>query len=150
MSSNDPLIKALHESIRVIMRRFMPYIFHFAKGCGLSMPQIGVLFQLDHGGTSGISNLSDDLGITSAAGSQMLDRLVQQELILRSEDPVDRRVKKIVLTVKGRKILQEIAHMRQAWMEELAGALSPSEKEQVIAALNILVEKADQINPPAR
>ncbi len=150
MNSSDPLINALHESIRVIMRRFMPIILHFAKGCGLSMPQIGVLFQLDHGGTSGVSNLSDDLGITSAAGSQMLDRLVQQELILRSEDPVDRRVKNIVLTVKGRKILQEIVHMRQAWMEELAGALSPSEKEQVIAALKILVEKADQINPPAR
>ena len=150
MNTNDPLIKVLHESIRVIMQRFMPYIFHFAKECGLSMPQIGVLFQLNHGGTSGISNLSDDLGITSAAGSQMLDRLVQQELILRSEDPIDRRVKKIVLTVKGRKILQEIVHMRQAWMEELVGSLSPEEKEQIIAAMKILIAKADQIDQPVK
>jgi DNA-binding MarR family transcriptional regulator len=150
MSESDPFIKTLHESIRVIMQRFTPFIFHFAKECGLSMPQIGVLFQLDHGGASGISNLSDDLGITSAAGSQMLDRLVQQELILRSEDPIDRRVKKLVLTAKGRKILQEIVHMRQSWMEELAGSLSPEEKEQVIGALKILVAKADKIDQPAK
>ncbi len=150
MSESDPFITTMHESIHVIMQRFTPYIFHFAKECGLSMPQIGVLFQLDHGGASGISNLSDDLGITSAAGSQMLDRLVQQELILRTEDPIDRRVKKIVLTVKGRKILQEIVHMRQAWMEQLAGSLSTDEKEQIIAAMKILIEKANQIDRPAK
>jgi len=150
MKSNDPFITTLHDCTELIMRRSMRYFFQYAKGTGLSMPQIGALFHLKRGGTTGISNISDDLGVTSAAASQMLDRLVQQELILRSEDPDDRRVKKIVLTDKGRKILQESLHMRQTWLEDLAAALSPGEKEQIVAALQILIEKANQIEQPAR
>jgi DNA-binding MarR family transcriptional regulator len=150
MKSTDPFITTLHDCIELIMRRSMRYFFQYAKGIGLSMPQIGALFHLNRGGTSGVSNISDDLGVTSAAASQMLDRLVQQELILRSEDPDDRRVKNIVLTDKGRKILKESLHMRQAWLEDLAAALSPAEKQQIIAALQILIGKADPIDQPAR
>jgi len=147
MESTDPFINTLHKSIGMIMRRSMSYFFQYAKGIGLSMPQIGALFHLKRGGTTGISNISDDLGVTSAAASQMLDRMVQQELILRLEDPDDRRVKKIILTEKGGRILEELLNVRQAWLEELATALSPGEKEQIIAALKILIAKADQIDP---
>jgi DNA-binding MarR family transcriptional regulator len=149
MESTDPFIGTLHECMEMIMQRSMRHFFQYAKGIGLSMPQIGALFHLKRGGTSGISNISDDLGVTSAATSQMLDRLVQQELILRSEDPVDRRVKNIVLTDKGQRILGELLQVRQAWLEELAVALSPGEKEQIVAALKILIAKAHQLDQPA-
>jgi DNA-binding MarR family transcriptional regulator len=131
------------------MRRSMRHFFQYAKGIGLSMPQIGTLFHLTRGGTSGISNISDDLGVSNAATSQMLDRLVQQELILRSEDPNDRRVKKIVLTEKGQRILEELIQVRQAWVEELAVALAPEEKEQIVTAFKILIAKVNQIDQPA-
>jgi DNA-binding MarR family transcriptional regulator len=75
----------------------------------------------------------------------MLERLVQQELILRSEDPHDRRFKQIVLTDKGRRILQESLHARQGWLDDLAHTLSAGEKEQIVAALNILIDKANQL-----
>jgi DNA-binding MarR family transcriptional regulator len=149
MKSTDPFINTLQEAAGLIMRRSMSYFFQYAKGTGLSMPQIGALLHLTKGGTVGISNLSDDLGVSSAATSQMLDRLVQQDLILRSEDPDDRRVKKIVLTEKGRKTVTESLHMRQAWLEELSVALSPAEKGQIIAAIKILIAKTNQIDPPS-
>jgi DNA-binding MarR family transcriptional regulator len=149
MKSTDPFINTLHECIEMIMRRSMRSFFQYAKGTGLSMPQIGTLLHLTKGGTIGISNISDDLGVSNAATSQMLDRLVVQGLILRSEDPNDRRVKKIVLTEKGRKTVTESLHMRQAWLEELARVLAPEEKEQISAAIKILVAKADQIDQPS-
>jgi len=34
---------------------------------------------------------------------------------------------------------------RHAWMDELAAKLSPAEQEQVEAALQILIEKAGQL-----
>jgi DNA-binding MarR family transcriptional regulator len=150
MKSTDPFINTFNDCMDFFMRRSMGSFFHYAKGIGLSMPQIGALFHLNRGSTSGISNIGDDLGVTSAAASQMLDRLVQQELVLRSEDPDDRRVKNITLTDKGRKILEEILHIRQAWLENLADALSPEEKKQIITAMQILIDKADQIEQPAR
>ena len=149
MKSTDPFINTLHECTELIMRRSMRSFFHYAKENSLSMPQIGTLFHLTKGGTSGISNISDDLGVSNAATSQMLDRRGQLELILRSEDPDDRRVKNIILTDKGRKIIAESLQMRQAWLDDLATELSSGEKEQIIAALRILIAKANQIDQPA-
>jgi DNA-binding MarR family transcriptional regulator len=149
MKPSDPFISIVHDCTELIMRRSMRHFFQYAKGIGLSMPQIGTLFHLTRGGTSGISNISDDLGVSNAATSQMLDRLVQQELILRSEDPNDRRVKKIVLTEKGQRILEELIQVRQAWVEELAVALAPEEKEQIVTAFKILIAKVNQIDQPA-
>jgi DNA-binding MarR family transcriptional regulator len=149
MKPSDPFISIVHDCTELIMRRSMRHFFQYAKGIGLSMPQIGTLFHLTRGGTSGISNISDDLGVSNAATSQMLDRLVQQELILRSEDPDDRRVKKIVLTEKGQRILEELIQVRQAWVEELAAALSPGEKEQIVTAFKILIAKVNPIDQPA-
>jgi DNA-binding MarR family transcriptional regulator len=147
MNSTDSFIDTFNDCVDLFMRRSMRSFFQYTKGIGLSMPQIGALFHLNRGSTSGISNIGDDLGVTTAAASQMLDRLVQQELVLRSEDPDDRRMKNIILTDKGRKILEDILHVRQAWLEDLSTALSAGEKEQIIAALKILIAKADQIDP---
>ena len=103
MLPTDPFVASLWEWIEVFMRRSMSNFILYSKESGLSMSQIGALFQIRRG-ASGVSDIGDDLGVTSAAASQMLERLVQQQLILRSEDPHDRRVKQIVLTEKGRQI----------------------------------------------
>jgi DNA-binding MarR family transcriptional regulator len=120
----------------------------YAKESGLSMSQIGAILHIHHAGISGVSGLGDDLGVTTAAASQMLDRLVQQGLVARSEDPHDRRAKQIALTAKGRQILLECTRARQSWLEGLAAVLSPAEQEQVVAALRVLIERANQFQEP--
>lgn len=124
------------------MRRSMRNFFLYAKENGLSISQIGALF-LIYRRARGVSDLGDELGITSAAASQMLERLVQQELILRSEDPQDRRVKDIALTDKGRQTLTDSIRARQGWLQDLAHTLSRDEKEQVAAGLKILISKTN-------
>lgn len=120
------------------MRGFLSY----ARDRGLSLPQLGALFQARHAGYKGITDLGEKLGVTGSAASQLLQRLVDQELVRRSEDPSDRRVKQVILTDKGRQILDDSIRARQGWMSDLAGTLSEAEKETVIAALNILIDKA--------
>jgi DNA-binding MarR family transcriptional regulator len=152
MQTTDPFVATFREWIEVFMRRSMRNFILYAKESGLSMSQVGALFRI-YRGASNVSDFGDDLGITSAAASQMLERLVQQELILRSEDPHDRRVKQIVLTDKGRRILHEHFQARQGWLDDLASTLSAGEKEQITAALNILIDKASQFErdpEPAR
>jgi DNA-binding MarR family transcriptional regulator len=145
MGSPDALQAALQKWIEAFMRRSMRGFILYSKESGLSMSQLGALFHMYREGTSGVSDLGDDLGITSAAASQMLERLVQQELVVRSEDPHDRRVKQITLTDKGRRVLQESIRARQGWLDDLPRVLSPGEQEQIVAALNILIEKANQL-----
>ena len=148
MHSIDPFIATLGKWIEVFMRHSMRNFIHYSKDSGLSMSQIGALFHI-HRGASGVSDLGVDLGVTSAAASQMLERLVQLHLILRSEDPHDRRVKQLILTDEGRQVLQESLHARQSWLDDLAGALSPGEKEQIITSLNILIDRASQLEQPS-
>jgi DNA-binding MarR family transcriptional regulator len=145
MPTNDPFLAALHEWIGLFMRRSMRNFLLFSKERGFSMSQIGALFHLHRMGACDVSGIGEDLGVTDAAASQMLERLVQQGLVTRSENPADRRVKQIVLTEKGRQVLQESIHARQGWLEELARALSPEEQAQAEAALRILIEKAGQL-----
>lgn len=144
MSASDPFVSVLHQWIDLFMHRSMSRFIHYARESGLSMSMIVALFHLNKMGSSGVTDLGDHLGVTSAAASQMLERLVQQELIQRSEDPTDRRVKQIVLTDKGCQVLEEGLRARQSWLDDLAVNLSPGEKEQITAAMKIMIEKADQ------
>jgi DNA-binding MarR family transcriptional regulator len=140
----DPLTITLQEWIAAFMHRSMRNFIRYSKENSLSMSQIGALFQINHG-KSNVSDLGDGLGITNAAASQMLERLVQQELILRSEDPQDRRVKHLVLTDKGCQIMRESIQARQGWLVDLVATLSADEKEQVAAAVKILIDRTNQL-----
>ena len=139
--SSDPLVNTLEEWIEIYMQRSMRIFFHRAKEMGISMPQFGALHRINKS-RGGVSDLGDEMAITSGAASQMLERLVQQGLITRSEDPSDRRVKRLILTTKGSEVLKETTRSREGWAEALAQGLSAEEKEQIIAALNILINKA--------
>ena len=146
MHTLDQFVSTLVEWSEVYMHNSMSNFFHYSKESGLSMSQIGVLFQVLHKGNSAVSGIGEELGITCAAASQMLERLVKQGLILRSEDPSDRRMKQIVLTDKGRQVVQQSIYARQGWFGNLASALSESEKGQVITALNILIDKTNRLD----
>jgi DNA-binding MarR family transcriptional regulator len=145
----DPFAAILHEWAAVFLRRSMRNFIRYTRDSGMSMSQIGAMFHIHREGCSGVSELGDDLGVTSAAASQMLERLVQQELVTRSEDPSDRRQKKLVLTEKGVRVIHESMQARQGWLDELAMTLSDSEKEQVVVALKILIDKAKRLENPA-
>lgn len=149
MSDADPLVAALEEWIDVFMHSSMQHLIQYARKEGLSMSQLGALFHLDKMGTSGVTDLGDHLGVTSAAASQMLERLVQQGLIQRSEDPQDRRVKQIYLTEQGCSILEGTIRTRKGWLDKIANSFVDGDKEPIISALNILIERAQHLDQPS-
>ncbi len=144
MQAVDPFVATLQKGLEVIMRRTMQDFIRHARDNDLSMSQIGALFHMVRG-SSDVSGIGDHLGVSKAAASQMLERLVQQDFITRTEDPHDRRVKKIVLTEKGRCILDDAIQARTHWLVVLSQQLSPVEKEQISIAFNILIDKTSQI-----
>ena len=111
------------------------------------MPQIRTLFHLRHDGKCGVSEIGDLLGVTNPAASQMIDRLVMNGYIERTEDPVDRRAKRLNLTSKGRAIVNESIEIRRRWMEELTDALTLEEQKSIISALVILTKVAQDLDP---
>jgi len=145
MELSESLLITLMSWIEVFMRRSMRTFFLYAKQNGFSITQIATLFLIRRKGTTSVSNISGELEITIPAASQLLDRLVQQGLVVRSEDPNDRRLKQITLSKQGEFVLKEGLHARQIWLEDLIQLMSPAEQEQVIAALSIMLAKANQL-----
>ena len=127
------------------MQRSMHEFIRFSKESGLSMGQLSTLFRLHQGGICGVSDLGDHLCVTNAAASQMVERLVQQGYLERTEDPDDRRVKQLRLTSKGTLMVQNSIEVRQRWMEDITAALTPDEQEVIIRALDILIGTAQRL-----
>lgn len=141
MNQDDNLVSNLRNWVEVFMRLSMRQLLQYSHESGLSMQQIRTLFHI-HDCPRGITNIGEHLGITKAAASQMIDKMVEQGFITRVEDPQDRRGKNITLTDKGLIAMQKSLDARQGWLEQLAASFSGAEKEQVAQSLASLVEKA--------
>lgn len=127
------------------MRRSMHNLIRHSKSMGFTMPQVNTLFRLHHHDQCSVSDLAEFLGVSDAAVSQMVDKLVDQGLILRIEDPQDRRGKLLSLSPEGNTIVQESIKSRHAWVSDLAELFTPEQEMQVQPALFLLIEKIKQM-----
>lgn len=139
--------EVLREWSEVFMGRSMREFTQFMRESGLSMPQFSALFHLRYHGGCGVSDIGGHLGVSNAAASQMIDRLVQQGLLKRSVDPNDRRAKQLRLTPDSQALIEASIRARQRWMEELTTALTPDEQTAIIQALQKLTEVARRLEP---
>jgi DNA-binding MarR family transcriptional regulator len=147
MSSEPPLPIVLRTWVEVFMHRSFRDFRRFMEGAGLSHSQVGALMLLHHQIACGVSDIAENLGITVAAASQLIDRLVQQGFLKRTEDQTDRRFKQVSLTPKGKALIESGIEFRQRWMEQLTQALTPEEQDIVSGALSLLTRAANQLDP---
>jgi DNA-binding MarR family transcriptional regulator len=143
--SIQPLNDTLREWAEVFMRRSMHDFRDFTCDSGLSMSQFSALYQIYHNGACGVSDIGEHLGVTNAGASQMIDRLVQQGLLERTEDLHDRRSKHLALTSKGLALVHSSIEARRRWLAELTTALTPEQQEEISTALTLLIQAA--LNP---
>ncbi|MFQ5576006.1 MAG: MarR family winged helix-turn-helix transcriptional regulator [Anaerolineae bacterium] len=142
MSANEQLSIVLREWAKVFLRRSMREFWQFMQQTHLSSTQISTLMRLYHHSACGVSDVGDHLGITSAAASQMVQRLVEQGLVERTEDPHDRRVKQLTLTTEGRALVDGAIEARRRWLADLTASLNPDEQQTIITALTTLTGAA--------
>ncbi len=140
MISSPQLVQTMRQFMDIAVHYSMRASGHFMKARGISTPQFTILMQLHHRGICGMSEVSEQFGTTPAAASQLVDKLVQSGLILREEDPQDRRAKSLKLTGKGKELIQQGIEQRYRWVEPLAGQLTAEQRAKVNEALNIMTE----------
>ena len=150
MSSRNPFYSIFHEWMELFMHRSMHGYIHYARENNLSRSMIGTLFHLSHRDHAGVTDLGEHLGVSSAAASQMLEHLAEEGLIQRTEDPDDRRMKKISLTEKGYQVMKDSVSARLGWLEELTESFSDKEKVQITTAMELIINKARQMDTPKK
>ena len=140
------LTDVIREWSEVFMQRSMRDFKRFMDTSGLSFSQINILMGLVHRGETSVSEVGEHLGISNAAASQAVDRLVVMGLIQRTEDPVDRRAKQLALTLKGHSLIEKAIEARSQWIEGLAQSLEAEQQETIIFSLTLLTDAARKTN----
>ena len=146
MLPTKPLTEVIHEWSEVFMQRSMRDFHRFMDTTGLSFSQISILMRLAHHGSTSVSEVGEQLGVTNAASSQAVDRLVEMGLIERAEDPKDRRTKRLTLTQKGQATIEKGIEARGSWIEGLTKELDPQQQNLIISAVTFLTEAARKLN----
>ena len=82
--------------------------------------------------------------VSNAAASQLVERLVQQGLVERREDPMNRRTKILRLTEQGKALIQSSVHSNRFLMDIVA-SLTVDQRDTIQAAISILAQAARQI-----
>lgn len=137
--------EVLYDWVDVFMHRSFRDFKRFMEENDLSPTQVNALMHLHRGKECGVSEIAVYLGITNAAASQMVERLVKAGFLYRMEDPLDRRVKTLSLSPAGRDLVERSVDARKCWMESLTQELSSDEQKNIAQALITLTEAARRL-----
>lgn len=91
-------------------------------------------------GPQTFSCLSDALGISPSAVTQMADRLERVNMVERAPEEDDRRVKRLRLTATGAEQMRARRDTRREHVEAALCRLSPEARETVVRGLRALLE----------
>ena len=120
-------------------------LIHLAHEFDLSFSQLKALHYVH--GEEGLSlkALGESLGLSLAAISRAADELVQRGLMLRAEDPADRRIKRLKLTKKGHELVIKMRELRMAGFEQFVATLSSKERTLLVKALDPILARDDLV-----
>jgi DNA-binding MarR family transcriptional regulator len=120
-------------------------VFRVIDESGLTFSQMKVLVELEAADEDArtVTALSDELGISPASASRASDGLFRKKLVTRVEDPVDRRVRRLALTARGRELADRIISARLAGLEDFTASLSADERHKLESALDALLKRPE-------
>lgn len=93
-------------------------------------------------GTPGLSvhALARALGVSGPTASGMVERLVRKGLLLRVDDPDDRRVRRVHLTDRAEQILRATDSMLAPMIDLISAELSLAELEQLESTIRMVTD----------
>lgn len=139
----EELQRTIVQTVGRLMHLWMQTSRRFFRGRGLSFGQAMILRHLYYRQPCTISDMAADMGISSPAVSQMLDRLVEMGLVTREENPLNRRQKQVALTAAGRTLLKEAEQVQKQWLQNVLNTLSREEAEHLQRAFSRLNERLE-------
>jgi DNA-binding MarR family transcriptional regulator len=114
---------------------------------GLGLVQFKTLVSLagnPDGEQAPVKQVAERLGVSVPSASRSVEELVKRGLVSRTEDPEDRRVRRVALTPAGQELADEVMAARVAGLEQFAATLTAAERRKLEAAVDVML-KRDEI-----
>ena len=149
---SDPLPSAqrLQELIRQLMavmnQRSAGDTLAIMNKAHLTLPQMVAMHILEVSGPQSISAIATRLGLSAAATSHLVDRLVRARFVVRTEEAADRRQKRIEIAASGHKLLAQIHESRGREMTRVMSRLSPRVRKDMEHLMLAMIEELSREN----
>ena len=111
----------------------------------LTMAQLKAVMLLGRTGRARSRELADGLGIAPSAATPLVDRLVEQKLARRQDDPADRRIVWILPTRKARAIYDELLHTSQDVLNDVISEVPARHRKAVRDSIQLLADAAGRV-----
>ena len=111
----------------------------------VTLPQLRVLVMIASQGSQNLASVAQALGVHPSNATRRCDKLVDAGLILRGEDPADRRNLTLQLTPAGHQLVAKMTEHRRAAIENVLAKMPASLRHNLVPALVAFAEAAGEL-----
>lgn len=102
----------------------------------VTTPQLRVLVLIANRGPQNLGAVAVELGVHPSNATRTCDRLVHAGLIERGEDTQDRRLSRLVLSARGRELVEQVISHRREAVAAVMAHLSADMRASLVAAMD--------------
>jgi len=140
---SDQYIQDVLINLRRIIRATDLQSKWISKTCGLTIPQIMVLRSIDSLGDVTVKKLSDDVSLSQATVTTILNRLEDKKLVERVRSEADKRIVHARLTDKSAHVLEGTPPLMHENFIHSFTELAPWEQTQILSSLQRVASMMD-------
>jgi len=119
------------EFLPMVMKEFGRRVIEIYKG-KITLPQILIMEFLNKRGESKMTDIAQFMGVTTAAMTGIIDRLVKSGYVIRSHEPGDRRIVMIKPTAKGAGLAKKVHTQRKQMIMNIFGTISEKDRQDYL------------------
>jgi DNA-binding MarR family transcriptional regulator len=139
-------IQRILDCSEVVIQKTNPVRDRAWLSVDLTMPQLKSLIYVTKrdGATSG--QIANSLGVGLSTITGVVDRLTEQDMVSRHEDPRDRRVTRVVPTPRGRALVEDLLQFRNETISAMLSRLTTDQLHTVETAFQFLADAVEAIS----
>jgi DNA-binding MarR family transcriptional regulator len=137
------------DAITPLMRKLMDSFHYLARNIlreeDLSLSQYYVLHLIKTGPQAQMKNIKNNLCVSGAYATSIIDKLVKKGFIERYRGKDDRRVVRVKLTDKGKILIRDLNNKKAQFYTKLLKDMNGKDKKTMSDGLSLLVSSLSRI-----
>jgi len=131
----------LHRKVNRILRDYDVDVW---MDLSLTIPQLKCLFFISNQGKTNFRKLAERMKVSPSNITGIIDRLVEQGLVSRLENPEDRRILNLQTTTKGEALIAELRERRSIYLTQILAPLNAKELDNIVRGLDLLAHASEK------
>lgn len=140
-------VEEVGDTVKRIVRNFQMVERDKVKPLGFTMTQAYCLIELIQTEGLTMQELSQKMNLNTSTMTRIIDKLVRDKYISRSRNPDDRRIVMVGLTESGLASAKKLEGVIHLYYEEITKNLPVNKVDEVLEAVNLLMEAFEKANP---